>query len=200
MADVAFWLQPFIAAFTGWFTTWIAFYMLFHPRKPIHVFGLVIQGIFPKRKHQFAAKLGAVVATELLHFKDIASKIKDPKHLQQVMPEIEKHIDVFLNERLKEKIPAIAMFAGPKMLQKVKDGLLEEIAMMLPVVIGKYADNLADELDIQLMVTERVSNFSNDKLEEVLLVVMKKEFKFIELIGGVFGFLIGIIQLLIALI
>ena len=49
------------------------------------------------------------------------------------------------------------------------------------------------------MVTEKVSNFSSNKLEEILLAVMKKEFRFIELIGGVFGFLIGIIQMVITL-
>jgi uncharacterized membrane protein YheB (UPF0754 family) len=197
-STIAFWSQPIIAAFTGWFTTWIAFYMLFHPRKPYKVFGVTIQGIFPKRKHAFATKLGRVVSGELLHFDEIADKIKDPEELAKVMPYIEQHIDTFLNVRLKEKLPVIAMFVGAGTLDKIKEGLLEEINLMLPEVIGKFADSLADKIDIQKMVTDKVANFSNDKLEEVLLSVMKKEFKFIELIGGVFGFLIGIIQMLIS--
>ena len=200
MNTLTFWLQPFIAAFTGWFTTWIAFYMLFHPRKAINVLGLKIQGIFPKRQHVFAAKLGAVVANELLHFNEIADKIKDPAQLANVMPDIEKHIDVFLNVRLKEKLPVISMFVGSGTLDKIKEGLLEEINLMLPEVIGKYADSLGEKIDVQKMVTDKVNNFSSDKLEEVLLAVMKKEFRFIELIGGVFGFLIGLIQMALALI
>ncbi len=195
MSGITFWIQPLIAAFTGWFTTWIAFYMLFHPRKAINVFGIKIQGIFPKRQHAFAAKLGAVVANELLHFDEIADKIKDPKELEKVMPSIEKHIDVFLNVRLKEKLPVISMFVGQGMLEKIKEGLIEEINLMLPEVIGNYADSLAEKIDVQKMVTDKVNNFSSDKLEEVLLAVMKKEFRFIELIGGVFGFLIGLIQM-----
>jgi len=190
-----FWLQPAIAAFTGWFTTWIAFYMLFHPRKPVRLFGMTIQGIFPKRQKTFAMKLGAVVANELLHFKDIAAQIKDPEELAKVMPDIEKHIDVFLNERLKEKLPVISMFVGQGTLEKIKEGLLEEINLMLPEVIGKYADNLAHKIDVERMVTEKVSNFSSDKLEEILAAVMKKEFKFVELVGGVLGFVIGLIQM-----
>ncbi|NCX95794.1 MAG: DUF445 family protein, partial [Chitinophagia bacterium] len=59
--------QPLIAAFTGWFTTWIAFVMLFHPRYPVRILGITIQGIFPKRRQVFAAKLGAVVGNQLLH-------------------------------------------------------------------------------------------------------------------------------------
>lgn len=199
MIDFGFWLQPFIAAFTGWFTTWIAFYMLFHPRKAFHFLGITIQGIFPKRQKQFAAKLGAVVANELLNFGEIADRIKDPEELAKVMPDIEKHIDIFLNERLKDKMPVISMFVGQGMLGKIKEGLMDEISIMLPEVIAKYTDNLAAKIDIERMVTDKVSNFSSNKLEEILLAVMKKEFRFIELIGGVFGFLIGIIQMLITL-
>ncbi|PQJ11504.1 DUF445 domain-containing protein [Flavipsychrobacter stenotrophus] len=195
MHSLSFWAQPFVSAFIGWFTTWLAFYMLFHPRKPIHIFGLTIQGIFPKRQHIFAQKLGSVVANDLLNAAQIAEKIKDPDQLAAVMPDIEKHIDTFLNTRLKEKMPVISMFVGQGMLEKVKEGLMEEIEIMLPEVIGKYADNLVHKIDVQKMVTDKVAGFSSDKLEEILATVMKREFRLIEGICGVFGFLIGLIQM-----
>src|SRR6186997_2829506 len=93
-------IQPLVAAFTGWFTTWIAIYLLFHPREPKRFLGVTIQGIFPKRQKQFAAKLGTTVATELLHFDDIAEQIKEPSQLQALMPGIEAHIEEFLQKRL----------------------------------------------------------------------------------------------------
>ena len=188
-------MQPLIAAFTGWFTTWIAFFMLFHPKKPINFLGLSIQGIFPKRQKTFATKLGAVVANELLHFDEIARQLKEPEQLEALMPDIDKHITIFLNERLKEKMPVISMFVGQGTLEKIKEGLMEEIAIMLPEIIGKYADNLSKKIDVEKMVTEKVSSFSSDKLEEILAAVMKKEFKFVELVGGVLGFVIGLIQM-----
>jgi uncharacterized membrane protein YheB (UPF0754 family) len=45
------------------------------------------------------------------------------------------------------------------------------------------------------MVTEKVANYSSDKLEEILLSVLKKEFGFLELIAAVLGFVIGLIQM-----
>lgn len=192
---IMFYLQPFIAAFTGWFTTWIAIYMLFHPREPKRFLGITIQGIFPKRQKQFAAKLGGVVANELLHFNDIASLIKDPQQLAVLRPGIEAHVDSFLHVRLKEKLPVISMFVGDGMLNKIKEGLMEEIDVLLPEVISKYTDNLAERVDVERMVTEKVSNFSSDKLEEILATVMSKEFRFVELVGGVLGFVIGLIQM-----
>ena len=187
--------QPFIAAFVGWFTTWIAIYMLFHPREPKRILGLTIQGIFPKRQVQFAAKLGATVASELIHFDEIATQLKDPKQLSAVMPGIEQHIDDFLQQRLKEKIPVLAMFLSDSILQTIKAGLMEEIQLMLPDVIGKFADSLGSKIDIESMVREKVSAFSSDRLEALLLAVMTKEFRFVEAIGGVLGFVIGLIQM-----
>ncbi len=188
-------LIPFISAFIGWFTNWIAIKMLFHPKNPIKVLGITIQGIFPKRQQQFAQKLGVLVATELLHFNDIASKLKDPKQLESVTPYIEEHIDTFLRVKLQEKLPVVSMFIGDSTIGKLKEGMMEEINGLLPEVIGKYADNLSQKMDIEKMVTDKVANFSSDKLEEILTAIMSKEFRFVEVIGGVLGFIIGVIQI-----
>lgn len=192
-------LIPFISAFIGYFTNWIAIKMLFHPRNPVKVLGITIQGIFPKRQKQFAEKLGVLVATELLHFDEIADKLKDPKQLELLTPTIEAHISTFLEVRLKEKIPVIAMFVTGKTLDKIKEGMMEEIGTLLPQIIGQYTDTLKDKMDIEKMVTEKVAGFSTDKLEDILAAIMKKEFRFVEILGGVVGFLIGLLQVAITL-
>ncbi len=74
---INFWLLliPFISAFIGWFTNWIAIKMLFHPRHPKKILGVTLHGIFPKRQAVFAEKLGKMVSEELLSFEDIQQKI-----------------------------------------------------------------------------------------------------------------------------
>ncbi len=190
-------LIPFISAFIGWFTNWIAIKMLFHPKEPVSILGFKIQGIFPKRQAQFAQKLGALVARELIHFDDIAAKLKDKEQLAAVSPVIESHIDTFLRVKLQEKLPVVSMFIGDNTIGKLKEGMMEEINTLLPEVIGKYADGLSQKVDVEKMVTEKVANFSSDKLEEILVSIMNKEFRFVEIIGGVLGFLIGLIQVLL---
>lgn len=192
-------LLPFISAFIGWFTNWIAIKMLFHPKEPKRFLGITIHGIFPKGQKQFAQKLGVLVASELLHFDEIANKIADPSQLQQVKPFIEKHIEHFLEHKLKEKLPVISMFVGAGTLDKIKEGLLEEIDALLPQLMQQYAENLKSKIDIQAMVTEKVAHFSSDKLEEILVSIMKKEFRFVEIIGAVLGFVIGLLQILITI-
>lgn len=200
MSNYTIWLLPVISAFIGWFTNWIAIKMLFHPRNPVKILGFTVQGIFPKRQRQFAIKLGQMVAGELLHFDQITEKLKDPAQLETLKPSIEKHIDDFLHVRLKERIPMLAMFAGESTLSKIKTGLQEEIDLLLPEVIGQYTDSISRQIDIEQMVTEKVTAFSSDKLEQILVQIMNKELRFVEILGGVLGFLIGIVQVLLAMI
>lgn len=190
-----FWLQPFISAFIGWVTTWVAIKMLFHPKNPVRVFGITIQGVFPKRQKMVAEKLGVMVAKELIHFDEIAALLKDPSRLEELNPVIETHLDTFLNVKLKEKLPMIAMFVGESTMSKIKEGMMEEITNLLPEIINKYTDSLRQKIDIQKIVTDKVSAFSSDKLEDILQSVMKKEFWFLELVALVLGFVIGLIQM-----
>lgn len=190
-------LIPLISAFIGWVTNWVAIKMLFHPRTPKKILGVTFHGIFPKRQQQFAEKLGRLVSAEFLSFEDIEQKISNPENLKQVMPMIENHIDNFLRHRLKDEMPVISMFIGDKTINTLKTAFMNEIETLFPQVMKQYAANLKNELDLEQIVIEKVSNFSSDKLEEVLYQIMSKEFRFVEIIGAVIGFIIGLVQILI---
>ncbi|ULQ57858.1 DUF445 family protein [Flavihumibacter rivuli] len=190
-------LIPLISAFIGWFTNWIAIKMLFHPREPKRILGITIQGIFPKRQAQFAEKLGKLVSDELLSFKDIAHKISNPENLDQLLPFIDAHIDRFLKEKLKESMPMISMFIGEKTINQLKSVFLEELRDLFPTLMEQYMTRLQDQLDLEKIVVEKVKGFSSDKLEDILQNIMAREFRFVEIIGGVLGFLIGLVQIAI---
>jgi uncharacterized membrane protein YheB (UPF0754 family) len=66
-------------------------------------------------------------------------------------------------------------------------------------MIENVSIEMQKDLDIEKIVTDKVSAFSSDKLEEILNAIMKKEFVFVEIIGGVLGFLIGILQIVMTL-
>jgi uncharacterized membrane protein YheB (UPF0754 family) len=191
-------LLVLISGFIGWITNWIAIKMLFHPRKPVRMLGLSIQGIFPKNQTQFAQKLGKLVSGEFLSFADIEQKISEPRNIQKMMPLIEGHIDTFLKEKLAEQLPMISMFIGDKTITRLKSTFMQEIESLLPPVMRSYAGQLKTELDLEKIITEKVAKFSSDRLEELLYQIMAKEFRFVEWVGAVIGLLIGIVQVLIS--
>jgi uncharacterized membrane protein YheB (UPF0754 family) len=192
-------LIPLISAFIGWFTNWIAIKMLFHPKEPKKILGITFHGIFPKRQQQFAEKLGKLVSEELLSFKEIEEKIINPDNLSKIMPLVEGKIDLFLHEKLKTVFPMISMFIGQNTINQLKLVFMQELETMFPEIIGSYMKHLESDLDLEKMVTKKVAGFSSDKMETILNQIMSKEFRFVEIIGGVLGLLIGILQVLITL-
>jgi uncharacterized membrane protein YheB (UPF0754 family) len=193
-------LIPVISAFIGWFTNWIAIKMLFHPKNPIKILGITFIGIFPKRQAQFAEKLGKLVSAELLSFDDIESKITNTDNIDQLMPQIDAHIDHFLRVKLADQMPVISMFIGDKTIQQMKSVFMTELKEIFPSIMKSYMGNLKKDLDLEKIVIEKVKGFSSDKLEQILNDIMSKEFRFVEIIGGVLGFIIGIIQVILTMI
>lgn len=185
-----------LSTFTGWITTWIAIKMLFHPRYPINILGYKLQGIFPKNQRKIAEKLGQVVSTELLSFADIQQKITNTENLDKLKPEIEKHIDEFLNHKLKDVFPILSKFIGVKTTTQLKDAFMVELESMFPVLMKSYMEQLQTDINLEQIVIDKVSGFSSEKLEEILIAITKKEFQFLEVVGGVFGMFIGIVQVI----
>ena len=112
-------LIPIISAFIGWFANWLAIKMLFHPRKPKKILWFTLHGIFPKKQHQFAEKLGKLLSEELISFSDIKEKVIHPGNVQKIMPLVEEHIEQFLRVKLPKEMPVIGMFIGDKTIISV---------------------------------------------------------------------------------
>lgn len=191
------WTLPVIAALTGYITNYIAIKMLFHPRKKVKILFLEIQGIFPKRQKNLAEKLGKIVAEELFSIEDVKNSLQNPDSTEDISTIVDTRLNDFLDNRLIEAMPMLAMFMNDEIKQKIKSTLLEEVQLMLPELIDRFISKIENDVDIEKTVYEKVVSFSTDKLEDILYSIMSKEFKFIEILGGVLGFMIGLIQIAI---
>ena len=188
-------LLPLIAAVIGWGTNYLAVRMLFHPRVEKRILGLRIQGVFPKRQKVLAEKLGQHVARELFSMQDVRKHLQGEEFIVHVTEAIETKVDEFLQEKLAETIPMASMFLGSGMVDTINHSLVESLAKAVPELGDMFVTHLEKNMDVETVVREKVEAFSSDKLEEMLLSIMKREFRFIEVVGAVLGFVIGLVQL-----
>jgi len=191
------WTVPIIGAFIGWVTNWLAIKMLFHPRKPVKVLFLTFQGIFPKNKPRIADKLGTIVQRDLINFEDINDRLQDPDSINNFKEQIAIRVDNAIRDRI-EKNALLDAIIPDQLIQSIHKTIVDEIGNNLPEVIKSSMTKIEEKLDIQTIVKNKVEQFSDEKLEQLLLDITSKEFTFIEIIGAVLGFLIGIIQLVIS--
>ena len=105
----------------------------------------------------------------MLSFAEIEKKVTDPENLSKLKPEIEKHIDSFLRDKLKDTFPMLSMFIGDKTINQLKAAFLMELESLFPVLMKSYMTKLEQELDLEKIVTEKVASFSSNKLLPVIL-------------------------------
>jgi len=184
---------PFISAAIGWFTNYVAIKMLFYPREE-RDFGLVkLHGIFPKRKPVLAERLGRIVANDLLSPKVLKERIDNEDNRSKLKTAIMVQVDDYLKTKFKESNKMFAMFLNDKVIEQLKDRLSVMLDDLAPQLMLQVAGKV-EEIDVEKLVHDRVINFSNEKLENLMMSVIKKELKFIELAGAVLGFFIGVVQ------
>ena len=158
------------------------------------MFFFTIQGVFPKRQKQLASKLGFLVSEELFSVKDIAQKIEQFATSPESIDLIGKRIENTIRDKLVKNFPMLAMFLTDEMIEKVTNIFKTELQEFLVQSAKDLVNKLEKDLDVHELVRKKVEAFSTDKLESILFSIMKKEFRFIEIIGAVIGFMIGCVQ------
>ena len=190
---------PFIAAIIGWLTNYIAVKMLFRPKDPVKVGPITFQGIFPKQHKAFAEKIGNLVADKLFSLEDIKDNINIADLNRKVFDVVNDHLDEYLRSKLELHFPMLSMFLSDGLINQLKELLLNEIEVILPKIVDSFLENMEKDIDVKDTISQKVLSFSSEKIEGILFEIMAKEFKFIEIVGGVLGFLIGTIQVAIML-
>ncbi len=187
-------LSTVICAFIGWITNFIAIKMLFHPRRPVQIGSLTVQGIFPKRQKALAMNLAAVIEGELLSHDDIRQAMQRPEFSARLKERILDGFSEFLSKRLGSLNPMIAMFLDGPMMEKIKGLLDKELDRIVPGLLETATGELENSLDFRRIIQEKIENLSMERLEILLMSIMAREFRFIEVVGAVLGAGIGLIQ------
>jgi len=192
-------LSTVVCAFIGWITNFIAIKMLFHPRRPVQLGSLTVQGIFPKRQKALAMNLAAVIEGELLSHDDIRQAMQRPEFSDRIKERIQDGFGEFLSTRLGSIHPMISMFLDGAMMEKVRGLLDKELDHIVPGLLETATSELEGSLDFRKIIQEKIENLSMERLEILLMSIMAREFRFIEVVGAVLGAFIGLIQSLIFL-
>ncbi|MCG6842371.1 DUF445 domain-containing protein [Fusobacterium nucleatum] len=189
-----------ISGAIGWITNWVAIKMLFRPHREIN-FGLFkIQGLIPKRRAEIGTGIAKIVQNELISVKDVISNIDREEFSKRLNKLIDEALNKNLKRKVKEKFPLLQVFFTDKVAKDIGNaikGIIMENKEKIFEIFSNYAE---ENIDFEIIISDKISNFSLDKLEEIITFLAKKELKHIEVIGAVLGMIIGAVQYLITLI
>lgn len=181
----------------GWITNYVAIKMLFRPYKEINILGIKIQGLLPKRKHQIGESLADIIQSEIISMQDIAKSIDSNKLETELSATIDEVLDKKLKDEITMNFPMLAMFLNESTLNKIKVIIKKSILENKEKIAETFSKYLEKNVDFRSIIIKNVDDFSLEKLESITYLLAKKEFKHIEIIGGILGGIIGFVQFLI---
>ncbi|NLC77042.1 MAG: DUF445 family protein [Clostridia bacterium] len=195
--SLALWSIPLIGALIGWFTNYLAVKMIFRPQKPVivPVLGIVIQGVLPKRKPEIARSLGEIVARELVSFDEVAEQVSKKFHREDLVNILAGQA----NEAVMKSLPSVTPEPVKAMAGHLVAGIVRHQAPdLLTEFTGKALEEIKKQVDLAKLVEDKINQMDWEQLERLVLEVSSKELKHIEVLGGVIGFMIGVVQLVLA--
>lgn len=186
-----------IGAVIGWITNLIAIKLLFRPFSPIKIplINYSMQGLIPKRRDEIAKSIGTVIEQELLSLEELVDKALGEQNILQIKDAIKNKI----NEIIRDKLPSIIPSLFKNMIYSYVDEIIDKDGeAIINDLIRKSVDKASKDISISELVEEKINSFEIERIEEIIVSIAKAELKHIEILGGVLGFIIGIVQGLIA--
>jgi len=185
---------PLISALIGYITNVVAIKMLFWPRTPVNLGFYTMQGLLPKRKQAIAISLGNLVENELLSLGDVLDMVDTPQVHNRIINQLCKVVRDRLTEALPRIIPAKLTKLIADMIEKI---LRQEYPSLKRQLFTSGKEYLTKEIRVSKIVEDRINAFDLQELEDIIKGISMTEITFIEVMGGVLGFIIGVLQVLI---
>ncbi len=188
-------ILPLITAFIGWLTNWVAIKMLFEPKQPKRLLGFIPwQGLIPRRQTELAGQAADVIEREIMNHHIISSEIRK----MDLTPYLEGSARRLVRDRIAPKLKAIPLLGGlvnEETVAKMENLAVEEVTREAMPVIEKIAIDFESSFNVKEIVEERITSFDLDKLEDIVMRVARREFRTIENLGAILGFVVGLVQL-----
>lgn len=194
--DIA--VMAVVGAAIGWFTNYLAIKMLFRPLNPwrLPLLGIELQGLIPKRRKVLAASIGLAVEQQLFTASDIIDLLIEGENKQEIISGIRHRVLKVIEERIPVIIPGTIRSA---ILNKIGSVIDKEIEGMFDSMMEDTIHKAVSKINIKEIVEEKLNSLDLLELESLILEIMGRELKYIEVLGGILGFIIGTVQGLLLL-
>eukprot|EP01061_Rhynchopus_euleeides_P018646 TRINITY_DN30824_c1_g2_i1.p1 TRINITY_DN30824_c1_g2~~TRINITY_DN30824_c1_g2_i1.p1 ORF type:complete len:476 (+),score=106.62 TRINITY_DN30824_c1_g2_i1:200-1429(+) len=168
------------------------------------------QGVFPKRQYSLAQQIGDMVNKNLISAEEMVDKMKQEMGLDDANPEGPSGIDGELSEGVSEAVgkmidnksqtPGFPMFlramgGKEKFGDALTRGTVISFKKHLPFLMETFADSFTRFIPFSEIITYRIRHeMTPADLEDMFMSFMAAELGFVENLGGVLGFIVGVLQ------
>ncbi len=189
-------LIPFISAGVGFCTNLMALKMMFLPMEFVGIGKIGWQGIVPRKAATMAGIAVETMTGQLISTEEIFERLDPERIANELEAPLNEMVEDVVDEVMRAHQPALwaAMpkIARNRVIKRVKD----EAPDLIKEIMEKVKSDIDEVFDLKEMV---ITNLMRDKqlLNRIFLDVGEPEFKFVARSGAYFGFMFGLVQMLV---
>ncbi|MBX2840190.1 MAG: hypothetical protein KTR26_00350 [Flammeovirgaceae bacterium] len=187
---------PITSGIVGWGTNVLALKMTFYPIEFVGIRPLGWQGIIPSKVKKMAEKAVDLLTAKLMKIEEQFDLIDPEVIVKEMESGLKDTSRKIIEEVMVSQIPDIWERAPETLRQTVYHTVEEEFPHTVRDMMNDIKININELVDLKKLA---VSILTNNKLlvNQIFLACGEKEFKFIEKSGFYFGFIFGLIQMVV---
>lgn len=165
--------------------------MLFRPIKPHKLLFFTIQGLLPKRKSTIALSMGKTIEDAFISQEDITDTLINDAMKDEFKTVLKKELTVKIDTLIP---PMFKSMLGDNLNTMINDFIQDEGDDLIETLMRTIQDKGIKNIDIQALVKKRIDALDFIEFEKLVLDIVRKELRHIELVGLFLGLIIGAIQ------
>jgi uncharacterized membrane protein YheB (UPF0754 family) len=190
---------PIFGGCIGLFTDWLAIKLIFVPREPIRLWNVTVQGKFQRRRAEVAQQYGELIAREVLTVENLMATILCGPRSDRLLAMVQRTVEKVVDEQTSAAKPMVVMTIGTTRLAAMKQAAAVRAVERLPDTVRQAEGYLTKAMDVAKMVEGRMLKLTPIEYEGLLRPAFRQdEWKLIA-VGGIIGFLVGELQVLLML-
>ncbi len=194
------WIIPVFGGLTGWFSDWLALKMVFRPKQPTRYLGLFTwQGLFLRRRHEVAADYARLIAQRVLTPAAILDALLTGPLSDRLYAMIQREVSDAVDREAGLAQPFVVGAVGTRQFLAVKRVVAAGVIEALPAAMQHAHGYVAEALDLENMLTEKMRRLTVDEFEALLRPAFQQDEWILIAVGAALGFLVGELQVHIML-
>ncbi len=190
-------IMPAFGLFVGWFTDWLALKMIFNPKRPHKMFGIVIQGLFLKRRREVAADYGSLIADEVITPHKVIEAVLTGPLSDRVFAMISHQVEDALDRGTGIAKPLVMLSVGTTHYQDMKRSIVKKVMDRLPQTMTYLEDYARESMDVRNLLIKKMQQLDAIQFERLIRPAFEDDEWILITVGALLGFAMGEAQALV---
>jgi uncharacterized membrane protein YheB (UPF0754 family) len=188
------WLLPAGGFLVGFITNWVAINLIFSPVRPRRVLFWKVQGLFLRRQSEISEIWAKLVAEELITVEKVADAMINGSHADRTRAILQKHLRPILDNSLIMKLTA-QVTVGMTGYTELKRAVNQKALMATHDVFSDPGFNRERAPVVAGVLSGQMKALGPEEFQDILRPAFREDELQLMLIGGLFGAVAGVLQL-----